>query len=83
MHFRLRLSCWLPSQSACWLRLWQLWHCWLATSAETRASWIGFTFDGSLACASPGPWHDSQPCWAAGVRALAANPCFVAATVWS
>jgi hypothetical protein len=35
-------------------------------------------FSGSLACASPGPWHDSQPCAAAGDFGFFACPCLEA-----
>jgi hypothetical protein len=58
--------------------LWQVVHVSVIALAETLLNWIGLTFSGSLACASPGPWQVSQPCPAAGVRGFCACPCFVA-----
>ena len=43
----------------------------LALGGRHGSNCIGFTFSGSLACASPGPWHDSQPCCAIGSERVA------------
>ncbi len=76
MHDTLRASCWLPFHNACSPLLWQVVQVSLTVLAETFFSCSGFTFSGSLACASPGPWQLSQPSLAAGVCGLLAWPCF-------
>src|SRR6478735_11558563 len=70
----LRDSCWLPFHNAWTPLLWQVVHVSLTAFAEILLNWIGLTFSGSLACASPGPWQVSQPIAAAGVRGFFAWP---------
>src|SRR6187401_1565027 len=78
MHDTLRASCWLPFHNACTPLLWQVVQVALTALAEILLNRIGLIFSGSLACASPGPWHDSHPCAAAGVPGCLARPCLVA-----
>jgi hypothetical protein len=59
MHETLRASCWLPFHRACSPLLWQVVQVALTSFAEILLNCFGLIFSGSLACASPGPWHVS------------------------
>src|SRR6186713_1805100 len=78
MHDTLRASCWLPFHCACSPLLWHVVQTALTSLALILFSCFGFTFSGSFMCASPGPWHVSQPSLAIGVPGCDVNPCFEA-----
>src|SRR5262249_6504179 len=67
-------SCWLPAQKVCPLRLWHVTHVALTSRGDIVGNFLMCPLASSSTCALPGPWHDSQPCCAAGVRGSLVTP---------
>src|SRR3954447_2271615 len=80
-HPRLRAAWALLSHIACSVLLWQVRHVALTSRAGILLNFRMCPFASSSTCAWPGPWHDSQPCSAAGVPGILALPCAVPCNV--
>ncbi len=72
------VACWLPCQFILRPAWWQFRHIWFCTAGGEANLPLNNTPGAAVRlarCSGLGPWQDSQPCCAIGVRGSPCTPC--------